>query len=117
MDSLDKQENLAGGMKEVAIGGKPKTMFQLLDPTFIEGVGDVLTMGAIKYSPNNWKLVDREQYERAMYHHMNEYFKGVKNDDESGLSHLYHVACNAMFLDWFDRDTKTSINGETDGIK
>ena len=81
-------------------------MFQLLDPIFTEGVADVLTMGALKYSPDNWKKVDPTEYKRAIYHHLNEYLKGNKDDDESTMSHLYHLACNAMFLDWFDRQEK-----------
>lgn len=96
--------NNRGGLKEVSIEGKPKTMFQLLEPNFIEGFADVLTLGAKKYSRNNWKKVDRDEYERAIYHHLNEYFKGNKNDLESGKSHLFHVACNAMFLNWFDNN-------------
>ena len=92
-----------GGVKEIALDGKPKTMFQLVDPVFVEGFADILTMGAIKYSPDNWKKVDRSEYERATYHHWNEYLKGNKIDDESGKSHLYHLACNIMFLDWSDR--------------
>lgn len=92
-----------GGVKETSLDGKPKTMFQLLDPTFIEGFADILTLGAIKYAPDNWKKVPREEYERAAYHHWNEYLKGNKLDDETGKSHLYHMACNIMFLDWNDR--------------
>lgn len=100
---MDFKTNNKGGIKEVAIKGKVKTMFQLLDPIFIEGFAEVLTMGALKYAPDNWKKVDQEEYLRAIYHHLNEYRKGTKKDDESGMSHLYHIACNAMFLDWFDR--------------
>ena len=96
--------NKQGGLKEITIEGKPKTMFHLLEPYFVEGVADVLTLGALKYSPDNWKKVNRDEYERAMYHHLNEYLKGIKNDEESGKSHLFHVACNAMFLNWFDNN-------------
>lgn len=100
----------SGGVKETSIDGKPKTMFQLLDPYFIEGTADVLTMGALKYARDNWKKVPRDEYERAIQHHMNEYMKGIKNDDESGKSHLFHIACNAMFLDWFDREEPLELN-------
>ena len=100
----DRIINNKGGVKETSVGGKPKAMFQLLDPFYIEGIANVLTMGAKKYSPDNWKKVDRVEYERAMYHHMNEYLKGIKLDDESGLPHLHHLATNIMFLSWFDKD-------------
>lgn len=100
----DRITSPSGGVKEVSINGKAKTMFQLLEPDFVEGVADVLTMGAKKYSRDNWKKVDRDEYERALYHHLNEYLKGHKIDDESGLSHLCHLSTNAMFLDFFDRE-------------
>lgn len=95
-----------GGMKEVSKDGEVKTMFQLFDPNFYEGVCKILTHGAIKYSADNWQKVPREEYERAVESHYTEYKKGNKLDGGekgSGLSHLYHVACNLMFLDWFDR--------------
>jgi len=101
----------SGGVKETAEGGIPKIMFQLLDPNFIEGTAKVLTMGALKYAPDNWQKVDRIEYERALYHHLNEYLKGNKKDDESGLAHLYHLSCNAMFLNWFDTSQKVELRG------
>lgn len=101
----DRVINNLGGIKETSVEGKPKTMFQLLDHKFVEGVADVLTMGAKKYERDNWKKVDRDEYERAIYHHLSEYLQGHKLDKDSGQSHLHHIATNAMFLDWFDRET------------
>ncbi len=115
--NYDREKYENGGVKETKVGGKTKTMFQLLDPFYIEGIADVLTMGAEKYSPDNWKKVPRVEYERAMYHHMNEYLKGDKTDEESGQSHLYHLATNAMFLNWFDKNmTKAYTEEKLNGI-
>jgi len=81
-----------------------KPMFDLLVPEFIEEVAKVMTLGAQKYAPNNWKYVEdaESRYLAALYRHLNAYHKGEKIDPESGLSHLAHIACNAMFLFWFD---------------
>lgn len=102
-----------GWEKETHKNGVVKTMFQLFDPHFYEGVSKILTLGAQKYKPNNWINGNREEYSRAVESHWNEYKKGNKIDDESGMSHLYHVACNLMFIDYFDRNEIT-ISGPVD---
>ena len=85
--------------------GKP--MLSLIEPDYVFGIAEVLTMGANKYSKGNWKnCEDTDRYKDAMLRHMYQYLNGEKNDTESGLSHLYHISCNAMFLDYFDRKGK-----------
>jgi hypothetical protein len=82
-----------------------KAQMSLLDPHFIEGIAEVLTIGAKKYSPDNWKRCkDKSRYVDALYRHFTAYMKGEEVDPESGLSHLYHMGCNIMFLDFFDRE-------------
>lgn len=84
-----------------------KLMLSLIEPQFIKGTAKVLTLGAKKYSVGNWKnCEDRTRYEDALLRHIYEYLQGNKCDDESGVSHLYHAACNLMFLDAFDREGK-----------
>jgi len=81
-----------------------KTMFSLVEPKFIEGVADTLTMGAKKYAVNNWqKCEDTRRYKDALLRHLYAYLDGEITDPESGLSHLYHVGFNCMALDYFDR--------------
>lgn len=92
-----------GWEKETKKNGRVKTMFQLVDPYFYEGFADILTLGAQKYKPNNWMDGNHTEYSRAVESHWNEYKKGNQTDKESGKSHLYHIACNIMFLDYFDR--------------
>lgn len=86
--------------------GKP--MMHLLEPKWIVGTAEVLTMGAKKYAPNNWKRVNRKKYEDAIFRHLMAYLSGEKNDIESGKSHLYHINCCSMFLDYFDRKIQDS---------
>lgn len=81
-----------------------KTMLDLIDPDFIEGIGQVLTQGAKKYAPYNWQNnLDTRRIYAALLRHANAYRKGERIDVESGLSHMYHVAVNAMFLAWYEK--------------
>lgn len=91
-----------------------KTRLELLDPSFVVGVGEVLTFGAQKYSPNNWKKADVEGIERikgASFRHLMAYLDGEKYDPETGLNHMFHIGCNAMFLTYFDKKEKENGNG------
>lgn len=69
-------------------------------PVALESVAKALTLGAEKYPPNNWQRVPdgSSRYTAALLRHLTAYHKGEKVDPESGLSHLAHVATNAMFI-------------------
>lgn len=93
-----------------------KNRLELIEPAFIEGLGAVLTMGAKKYAPNNWKNAteeDRERIKGALLRHIMAYLKGDRLDAESGESHLYHASFGLMVLDYFDRkdDEKDNVAG------
>ena len=81
-----------------------KVMLSLVTPDFVYGVGEVLTFGAKKYAPNSWQTVSdaKRRYEDALYRHWLAYLSGEEIDKESGLSHLKHLATNAMFLMHFE---------------
>lgn len=82
---------------------KGKPMVDLLVPEFIEDVAEIMTMGAEKYGLENWKKnLAKRRILAALYRHVLAYHRGETIDPESGLSHLCHVACNAMFLYWYD---------------
>ncbi len=85
-----------------------KPMLELIPPSLIFAVGDVLTYGAKKYAPNNWKLVDNaiERYKGALLRHLFAYLDGEWLDSESGLPHLHHVAANVAFLIELERRDK-----------
>jgi hypothetical protein len=84
-----------------------KPMWNLLDYSFVAGVVDVLTLGAVKYAPNNWQKVKdgEERYFAAMMRHITAWRRGEKYDPESKKHHLYHAACCIMFLLWFDEES------------
>lgn len=84
-----------------------KLMMSLIEPQFIKGTAEVLTIGGVKYEIDNWKKCDdRQRYVDALLRHIYDYLDGNKCDEESGVSHLYYAACNLMFLDYCDRKGK-----------
>lgn len=83
-----------------------KLLFSLLTRGLaapLRAVAAVLTYGAIKYSPGGWRDVPdaRRRYEDALDRHLNAWKMGEQFDEESGLHHLAHAACNTLFLLWF----------------
>jgi len=77
--------------------GKPK--YSLIDLTVLEPCARVLEFGAKKYARDNWKngmpiteLLD------SLLRHVAALRAGQLIDPESGLSHIGHIQCNAMFL-------------------
>lgn len=85
-----------------------KNRLDLVEPEFIEGIGNTLTFGAEKYKENSWQNIEdaENRYYAAAMRHLLAWRKGEKVDSESGLSHLEHVACNIMFLQHFEREEK-----------
>lgn len=48
---------------------------------------------------DNWKRVEPQRYRDAMFCHMLAYLDDPgSKDEESGLPHLWHLACNVAFL-------------------
>ena len=78
--------------------GKPRLF--LVPPAIIEAVGRVRTYGTAKYGdPENWRKVEPDRYRDAMIRHICAYMRDPDGvDEESGLPHLEHVACNVAFL-------------------
>lgn len=83
--------------------GKPR--FDLLMdgmPHALLDVTKVLTWAVeVKhYVPHSWQKVPeaKRRYRAAMQRHENKIALGETNDDESGLPHRAHIACNALFL-------------------
>lgn len=83
--------------KAKADAGKPRPT--LVPVSLIEAVTAVRMYGNEKYhDPENWRQVEPQRYRDALYRHWLAYLKGEKCDQESGLPHLWHLACNAAFL-------------------
>jgi len=78
-----------------------KLRYDLLPAQTIEGLVRVLTFGAKKYSPENWRKVPNatRRYYAALMRHVEAWRLGEVNDLESGLPHLSHALCCLVFLD------------------
>lgn len=72
----------------------------LVPPALIEAVAAVREYGCSKYhDPDNWRRVEPQRYRDALYRHWLAYLKNPEAcDPESGLPHLWHLACNVAFL-------------------
>lgn len=81
-----------------------KVRYDLIPPEFIREIAEVLTFGATKYSPDNWKGFNKQQQEEikaSLLRHIYTYLEGDEFDQESGLHHLAHAGCNLAFLAYF----------------
>ena len=76
-----------------------KLKWSLVDFNAFAPMVRVLEFGAEKYASHNWKkgLPTTEVCE-SMLRHTYAYLEGEDIDKESGLSHIGHIQCNAMFL-------------------
>lgn len=91
--------DMGAGMKYD--GGKPRMDLLLSGcPNALEQVSQILTFGAQKYAAHSWQTVPRgeDRYLAALLRHLTAHSKGENNDPESGMSHLAHAACNALFI-------------------
>ena len=81
-----------------ADAGKPR--ITLVPTRIIWDIAEVREYGCRKYGdPDNWRKVEPQRYRDAMARHMLAYLAAPHDKDaESGLPHLWHIACNAAFL-------------------
>lgn len=72
----------------------------LVPTALIRAVAEVREFGVKKYKdPMNYKTVEPQRYRDALYRHLLAYLDDPEaKDEESGLPHLWHLACNAAFL-------------------
>lgn len=79
-------------------------------PYALEELSKALQMGSEKYGVGNWLKVEdgNNRYLSALVRHLTAYHQGELLDKESGLSHLAHVAVNALFI--LDLETRNDHN-------
>ena len=78
--------------------GKPR--LTLVPRKILFDVARVREYGVRKYSdPDNWKTVQPDRFRDAAFRHFCAYLNNPEGvDEESGLPHLWHLACNIAFL-------------------
>lgn len=78
---------------------KGKLELSLVNTQLVKAVAEVRMYGTEKYGDSeNWRKVEPKRYVDALYRHLLAYIEGNEVDEESGLSHLAHMACNISFL-------------------
>ena len=77
-----------------------KLRLTLVPTEIIRNIAVIREYGNRKYgSAENWRTVEVERYRDAAYRHLLAYIDDPASvDDESGLPHLWHLACNVAFL-------------------
>jgi hypothetical protein len=101
-------------MEGVKYDGKKPDMY-LLPPLATLEVGKVLTYGANKYSPDNWKKLDslQERYTSAAMRHLLAHMSGEENDEETDMSHLAHAICCLLFK----LEDQLSVESKEEGLR
>ncbi len=78
--------------------GKPR--LTLVPQELIYAVAQIREYGNRKYGdPESWRTVEPQRYRDAAFRHLLAYLAEPHGkDEESGLPHLWHLACNVAFL-------------------
>ena len=87
-----------------------KLQYGLIPPMALKEMVRVLTFGAEKYEPDNWKNVpdSKRRYFDALQRHLWAWKEGEQIDPESGTHHLAHALCCCAFL--YEHDTIYSVD-------
>lgn len=91
----------------------------MVHSSLVRAVASVREFGMKKYhDPENWSRVEPQRYKDALYRHFLAYLDDENSvDDESGLNHLWHMACNLDFLiEFAERKRKAGGNDGTTDI-
>lgn len=76
-----------------------KLPLELLPTDALEAVAEVLRVGRDKYGARNWEAgMAWSRLYAAALRHLWAWWRGQDGDPETGLSHLAHVCCCALFL-------------------
>ena len=77
-----------------------KLKLTLVPTQIIRDIAEVREYGNNKYGdPDNWKQVEIQRYRDALFRHLLAYLDDPHGvDEESGIEHYKHMACNMAFL-------------------
>lgn len=76
-----------------------KVQAELLSPIAMLEIAKVMSFGAGKYNEENWRQgIAWKRVLGAAMRHLFAYLGGQDKDPETGLSHMAHLGCCAMFI-------------------
>jgi hypothetical protein len=110
------KKDIVKASQEATTGGRKfdggKLQYGLVPPLALKATVEILTFGAEKYEPDNWKAVpdSKRRYFDAMQRHLWAWKEGEQNDPETGKNHLAHAMCCLMFL--YEHDVKYSVENK-----
>lgn len=79
-----------------------KPRYELVPWDMFEQVVHVLTYGSQKYDDDNWMKIDKKRYFSALHRHIKAWYCGERDDSETGMHHMAHAICCALFIMWHD---------------
>lgn len=90
--------------------GKPQ--LTLVPRQIIFDIASVREYGLKKYGEKeSWKKVEIERYRDATFRHFMAYLENPQGrDEESGLPHLSHLACNIAFLCELEKEAEDNTS-------
>lgn len=119
LDSVDAREPLPSRKPlpdQTAKADAGKLQLTLVPRNIIRAVAVVRAYGNAKYpegGPDNWRQVEKERYRDAMFRHLLAYLDDpTAVDPESGIPHLWHLACNCAFLCEMEQYQKQAIGDD-----
>jgi Domain of unknown function (DUF5664) len=93
-----------------------KLRWDLVDLDDLETMVRVLEYGAKKYTDHNWKKggpsLTKDEILNSLQRHVNAMRRGERLDPESGLPHIAHILCNAMFQAHFERQSPYVVKSD-----
>lgn len=97
-ESAKRSEAPEADQSAKADGGKP--VLTLVPVRILYDIAEVRAYGVRKYGdPENWRKVDMMRYVNALYRHLLKFIREPDGaDEESGISHYKHMACNMAFI-------------------
>ena len=87
-------------MNQSVKSDKNKPRLTLVPRQIIYAIAVIREYGTSKYGDSeNWRTVEPSRYKDAAFRHFLAYLDEPEGiDKESGLPHLWHLACNIAFL-------------------
>ena len=88
------------GNNQQAKADSGKLELDLVPMQIVKDIAQVRMYGNAKYGdPDNWKTVEMRRYVNAMLRHLLAFLADHNSvDEESGIPHYKHMACNLAFI-------------------